>query len=233
MAKQHIDNGIVFKEYGTGLKVMGFLDKNDSRVALIIPDFLFISQNGQLVKWYVQYIAKQAFENNCHIHTIKLPKSLRDVEVAAFRNCANLKTVVASFSGWTNDTINIYKQAFSCCPQLELVDFSRPITWLCQDAFLDCPNLRQMKSPILDISKNAFGSCKLETLIFCHKCRIHTNSIEQSNVKELVFQGELEYMTQKTFRWLKTSNVKICCNDDSGLQNLAYEGVPVEIIVPF
>lgn len=233
MAKQHIDNGIVFKEYGDGLKVLGLLNKNDTRVALIIPDFVFISRGKQLVKRYVHDIEKHAFENNCHISILKLPKSLRYIDAAAFRNCTNLKTVSASFSGWTNDTINIAKQAFSGCTQLEIVDFSRPITWLCQDAFSYCTNLRQMNSPILDIAKNAFEACKLEKLVLSHKCRIHTDSIERSNVKELMFQGDLEYIPQKTFRWLKSSNVKISCVFDSALQNLAYEGVPIEVVFPF
>lgn len=232
-AKHHIENGIIFVEYGTGLKVVGYSDLSDTRTRLTIPECLLIPCNGQLLKWYVSDIAKCAFENNKHIQVLELPKSLRYIDVGAFRNCTNLKTVIASFPTWTNASINIGKQAFSHCTKLEVVDLHRPIMWLTQEAFSFCPNLRQFKSPILDIAKHVFTPCKIEQLTFLDKCKIHGDSIEDSNVTEIVFQGDLGYMPQKTLRWLKKSNVKICCCFDSELQDLAYEGLPVEVVYPF
>ncbi len=233
MAKHHIDQGLLFREYGVGVKVLGFSDKNDTRTRLIIPEFIYISNNGQLQKWNVEDIEKGAFENNMRLQVVEIPKTVRCIHESAFYNCANLKAVVSSFDGWVHNGLNILKDAFACCTQLEVVDLHRPIHWLTTRAFANCPNLKKFKASIQDVAKDAFTSCQLERLTFYPKCRIHADSIEYSNVKELVFEGELDYAPIKTMKWLKTANIKVCCSFDSDLQDLAYEGVCVETFAPF
>lgn len=233
MAKHHIENGLVFREYGDGLRLIGFSDKEDKRTRLSIPEFVFLSHSRSIEKRQVTEIAKNAFENNTRLQIIELPHSVRVIDSDAFYNCPNLQVITSITGEWKDNSINIMKRAFACCTQLRIVDLHRPIYWLCEESFAFCPSLNKFTCPILDVAKNAFTPCRLESLTFYPKCRIHTDSIENSGVKELIFQGEIEYTPQKTMRWIKKAPIKICCSITSSLQDLIYEGVCVETYKSF
>lgn len=97
---------------------------------LEIPDFY----NGYPVK----IIGEKAFEN-CEIKSIKLGKSLVEIQSNAFKNCKNLIEIVIP-----DNVVTLGQYVFIGCTSLVSVTIGNGIQFLTDQQFYNCSNLKRV-----------------------------------------------------------------------------------------
>ena len=230
MNKKCIQDGVIFQEFAGGLRVLGFVDKNDTRHKLFIPEFILrTTATGELKKLFVTEIAKHAFFESQHIQSVEFPKTVTVIGHYAFKGCKNLKEVECKTTGWFNGGLGIQRCAFQDCKKLQKVRLNRPVSWIANDVFNGCLHLERFDADCKEIHKGAFENCNLKRLVFTSNASIHGGSIEASGVQELVFYDNVRYATQGVWKWIKAAGITVYCPENSRLAELAYDGVNVEL----
>ena len=113
----------------------------------------------------VTTIKKQAFYNNAYIKVVYIPKSIKNVQAAAFYHCEKLTDVIfeSGISGVKIGSENDqYNGVFQNCEALKHVTIPEGVTDIGACIFYDCKNLESVHLPstLKTIGDDAFHLCK-------------------------------------------------------------------------
>ena len=92
--------------------------------------------NPDISNWYIKSIPSNFFDRNERIEEFTIPNSVNNIEIWAFSNCLNLKSVVIP-----NSVKSIGDNAFCYCYYLESVTIPNSVTSIGYSAFASCGNL--------------------------------------------------------------------------------------------
>ncbi len=221
----HIQDGIVYQQCATGLKVLGFADKDDTRADLAIPEYIKMQLGG---RQYVVEIADGAFANSAYIQFVKIPKSVTEIGDSAFKSCDSLR-VIRTYPIESNyRNIILHREAFCDCKNLRDVILCRPVVTEA-DVFNGCTFLEMCDMIFTYVANGTFEGCKfLEPLSFAKGARLRTNSVEKSGVTKIRFAGDVEYISPQVLEWLRKAIVEVYCTPDSNVAEFAYDGINVK-----
>lgn len=119
----------------------------------VVDNVLFTSDMKTLVRYFsdrktvksyeipssVETLADTSFEK-ARLEEVIIGKNVKNIGFRAFRSCLMLKTVTFAEGNSLEEFDNI--QAFYNCPKLESIDLPDSCTFVTNDTFRDCPNLR-------------------------------------------------------------------------------------------
>lgn len=119
----------------------------------VVDNVLFTSDMKTLVRYFsdrktvksyeipssVETLADTSFEK-ARLEEVIIGKNVKNIGFRAFRSCLMLKTVTFAEGNSLGEFDNI--QAFYNCPKLESIDLPNSCTFVINDTFRDCPNLR-------------------------------------------------------------------------------------------
>lgn len=181
----------------------------------------------------VRQIRQGAFRGT-NIETIQIPTTIHHIHKEAFYGCKQLTDVsdyfIYQIYGTVYPWMHIYDKAFAECENLKKVNIRKEVGYLTDSAFAGCRNLCVLNAKIGTVRKNVFQRCSsLTEISFGRNGKICNHSIEDSAIKKITAWKELNY-TQSILRHMRKNQIKICCQENSKLLDLAYIGCDVEII---
>ncbi len=99
------------------------------------------------------------------ITSVYIPKTVTNINTAAFNNCQSLKSVY--FLG--TNYVDIGESVFENCIALSNVSLSANTTAIGANAFANCTSLKKLKIPesVTVIGQNAFAGCSKDLTIVC------------------------------------------------------------------
>ena len=112
----------------------------------------------------VTTIGSACFKNS-KITGVYIPKTVTNINTAAFNNCQSLKSVY--FLG--TNYVDIGESVFENCISLSNVSMSANTTAIGANAFANCTSLKKLKIPesVTVIGQNAFAGCSKDLTIVC------------------------------------------------------------------
>ena len=112
----------------------------------------------------VTTIGSACFKNQ-KITSVYIPKTVTDINTAAFNNCQSLKSVY--FLG--TNYVDIGESVFENCISLSNVSLSANTTAIGANAFANCTSLKKLKIPesVTVIGQQAFAGCSKDLTIVC------------------------------------------------------------------
>lgn len=135
----------------------------------------FVLQNGQLhhdgtdcqlidlrVPEGVSFIDNDCFAHSERLRKVELPKSLKEIGVAAFADCRELRSVSIE-----DGVSRIRKLTFFGCENLSHINIPSTVTSIGEWAFRDCRDLRRLLIPgsVSDICAESFLNCPELTIV--------------------------------------------------------------------
>lgn len=211
-------DGISYKLESNHLEVCGFVDANDCRVHLDIPECVTI--RGRTIP--VAAIYQDAFNGSLYLEQVTIPKNVVEIQERAFAGCANLKEVRSN--GQALD-IKIASKAFSGCSRLTSVIMDRTVRFLGTNAFEECINLNQVSMPLTQVHNFAFKNCKsLKAIKIADNGVIHNDTVEKSGVLEISFVGNVKSISKQALDWIYNNSIVLSCNQNSNVMDLACAG---------
>ncbi len=147
-------------------------------------------------------IGISAFEECTAITTLDLRNSpIEIIDVSAFYNCSNLKTVLLSEHTKTIDIM-----AFAGCSSLKTIDFSTSLEQIGSSAFSGCSGLTSIKLPdsIKRIGDCAFDNCNLieEFIIPKNTSLVGDLIIRGDNLKRIVNLSDFDW-DESTYKYYR------------------------------
>lgn len=127
--------------------------------AIIIPEV--INYEGQ--EYIVESIGTRAFERCYGLTEVKMPNSIKTIEISAFEECKALFNIEFS-----NSLTTINAWAFSGCSGLTDIVIPNSVNTITSSVFLDCINLENVKlsDNLSEIGFQCFQGCsKLKEII--------------------------------------------------------------------
>lgn len=99
------------------------------------------------------------------ITSVYIPKTVTNINTAAFNNCQSLKSVY--FLG--TNYVDIGESVFENCVSLSSVSLSANTTAIGANAFANCTSLKKLKIPesVTVIGQQAFAGCSKDLTIVC------------------------------------------------------------------
>lgn len=112
----------------------------------------------------VTTIGSACFKNQ-KITSVYIPKTVTNINTAAFNNCQSLKSVY--FLG--TNYVDIGESVFENCVSLSNVSLSANTTAIGANAFANCTSLKKLKIPesVTVIGQQAFAGCSKDLTIVC------------------------------------------------------------------
>jgi hypothetical protein len=112
----------------------------------------------------VTTIGSACFKNQ-KITSVYIPKTVTNINTAAFNNCQSLKSVY--FLG--TNYVDIGESVFENCISLSNVSLSANTTAIGANAFANCTSLKKLKIPesVTVIGQQAFAGCSKDLTIVC------------------------------------------------------------------
>ncbi len=112
----------------------------------------------------VTTIGSACFKNQ-KITSVYIPKTVTNINTAAFNNCQSLKSVY--FLG--TNYVDIGESVFENCVSLSNVSLSANTTAIGANAFANCTSLKKIKIPesVTVIGQQAFAGCSKDLTIVC------------------------------------------------------------------
>lgn len=147
-------------------------------------------------------IGISAFEECTAITTLDLRNSsIEIIDVSAFYNCSNLRTVLLS-----DHTKTIDIMAFAGCNSLKTIDFSTSLERIGASAFSGCSNLANIKLPdsIKQIDDCAFDNCDIieEFIIPKNTSLVGGLIIRGDNLKRIVNLSDFDW-DESTYKYYR------------------------------
>ena len=143
----------------TGIVINKYIGKKQD---VVIPSYIenlpVVSLKGIPDEYYTTAISEGVFQGS-NIKTVVIPKTVRSIGYAAFRDCKELTTItLLSDSSLTN----ISGKAFANCVKLEKIDLSSTQVKIIDPlAFQGCTNLKEIafSETLEEIRAKAFYEC--------------------------------------------------------------------------
>ena len=212
-------------------------------------------ENGLIYRFkldaFNKTVAEVAYASEKDIDVISIPNSIQNIPVVsvaagAFIQMRFLKEVYFESSA----SINVDKEAFALCPNLEKVEshsdnlilqkkafFKTPllekvfcyghISLMGENIFFQSNYLEKIYGKIAMIQPHALsGATSLKKLCFSKNTQIYSEAFNGCNLSELWFTGDAEFIAPATPEMLK--EYKILCMNSSNIAELAYEGYNIE-----
>ena len=112
----------------------------------------------------VTTIGSACFKNQ-KITSVYIPKTVTNINTAAFNNCQSLKSVY--FLG--TNYVDIGESVFENCISLSNISLSANTTAIGANAFANCTSLKKLKIPesVTVIGQQAFAGCSKDLTIVC------------------------------------------------------------------
>ena len=132
----------------------------------------------------VTTIGSACFKNQ-KITSVYIPKTVTNINTAAFNNCQSLKSVY--FLG--TNYVDIGESVFENCVSLSNVSLSANTTAIGANAFANCTSLKKLKIPesVTVIGQQAFAGCSKDLTIVCK-----SGTVAESVALGYEFKVELE-----------------------------------------
>ena len=111
----------------------------------------------------VMVIGSHSFYDTDTLETVIIPDSVTEIEVGAFRQCANLRSVSI---GKNVSIIGGY--VFERCPSLETITLGKSVSWIGNYAFTECSSLKTITFPstLIHLGMVAFKDCTALTHVY-------------------------------------------------------------------
>ncbi len=122
----------------SGNAIIGIKDKTATEY--VIPEKI----NGITI----DKIEQEVFKDNKNIVSVSIPKTMRDIEKAAFENCENLKTV--TFAEDTEE-LNLRMDVFKDCTSIEEIVLPYGLSQTQLGVFAGCTSLTKITTPFVGI----------------------------------------------------------------------------------
>jgi hypothetical protein len=108
-------------------------------------------------------IGSHSFYDTDTLETVIIPDSVTEIEVGAFRQCANLRSVSI---GKNVSIIGGY--VFERCPSLETITLGKSVSWIGNYAFTECSSLKTITFPstLIHLGMVAFKDCTALTHVY-------------------------------------------------------------------
>ena len=132
----------------------------------------------------VTTIGSACFKNQ-KITSVYIPKTVTNINTAAFNNCQSLKSVY--FLG--TNYVDIGESVFENCISLSNISLSANTTAIGANAFANCTSLKKLKIPesVTVIGQQAFAGCSKDLTIVCK-----SGTVAESVALGYEFKVELE-----------------------------------------
>jgi hypothetical protein len=216
-------NGIDYEEIGIlyQCKVIGGKPDNGT---IVIP----YKVNGLTVT----QIASHAFGGMTSLVDVQIPDCIEVIGQQAFANCQNLKNVVLYKTDYTSKKIEINRNAFAECVQLESFTCAAPL-FLYEYVFFKCKKLSRINAVVSYCSHSTFEKCGLLSMIaFDDYAQWVGSSFKDcSCLRTLVFNGRIGKSTLRTESSMNAVMDKtIVCHANFPHFELAYEGYKIKVV---
>lgn len=140
----------------------GILYCNDGKTLFACPP----GKQGKIkIPSAVVRIKRNAFQNSV-AKKIILPKTLKQMEYCAFRNCRNLESITVPGS-----VKKIDNAVFWSCQQLKRVTLNMGTKQIARNAFFGCKKLQKVKLPVTveKIHSTAFADVNYRVVFYCKR----------------------------------------------------------------
>lgn len=144
-----------------------------------------VNRTPDISETSIEVMEPYIFYGCTNLHTLSLPKTLKELEGYAFAGCDNLNEV--KFLGETLDKIGT--GAFQDCPNLHKINIPEGVKSIENDTFKGCQNLNEIILPdsLEKIGDGAFANCQ--------------------NIHVLVIPENVKYISNTSFEGAKTDSI--------------------------
>lgn len=181
----------------------------------------------------VTHIAPNAFQGY-DVETVVLPRSIHQIGDYAFADCKSLVSIEFTDRGSCPNYLHIGEKAFYGCESLIAINSVWGYLVLANSAFEGCKSLVS-NNIVFEAGERAFAGCeRMGSLCMKSGGKLAKNAIDATQKIAIMFTVDKfnpdDY--ENIIKNLDGTNAVICCNDDSPMMELIYDGYSVEPI-PF